>query len=172
MSEEETETIPYVIMVISLDNTYNLFGSSEKRNLTVNIADQIVELICNRIYKNNENNFKDIEELRNKFYIERYTNKFMWAVMSFINNEWKNTSPTDDLVLQILIKENERRCTDYISSCSEEESNLDELDILDELEELNKLDDLDDLDDLDVLDELYELDKLDDEGNIKKKVKM
>ena len=55
MSEEETETIPYVIMVISLDNTYNLFGSSEKRNLTVNIADQIVELICNRIYKNNEN---------------------------------------------------------------------------------------------------------------------
>ena len=69
---------------------------------------------------------------------------------------------------QILIKENERRCTDYISSCSEEESNLDELDILDELEELNKLDDLDDLD---VLDELYELDKLDDEGNIKKKVK-
>jgi hypothetical protein len=92
----------------------------------------------------------------------------MWAVMSFINNEWKNTSPTDDLVLQILIKENERRCTDYISSCSAEESNLDELDILDELEELNKLDDLDDLD---VLDELYELDKLDDEGNIKKKVK-
>jgi hypothetical protein len=88
--------------------------------------------------------------------------------MSFINNEWKNTSPTDDLVLQILIKENERRCTDYISSCSVEESNLDELDILDELEELNKLDDLDDLD---VLDELYELDKLDDEGNIKKKVK-
>ena len=74
--------------------------------MTVNIADQIVELICNRIYKNNENNFKDIEELRNKFYIERYTNKFMWAVMSFINNEWKNTSPTDDLVLQILIKEN------------------------------------------------------------------
>ena len=49
MSEEETETIPYVIMVISLDNTYNLFGSSEKRNLTVNIADQILELICNLV---------------------------------------------------------------------------------------------------------------------------
>jgi hypothetical protein len=115
MSEEETETIPYVIMVISLDNTYNLFGSSEKRNLTVNIADQIVELIYNRIYKNNENNFKDIEELRNKFYIERYTNKFMWAVMSFINNEWQNTSPNDNLVIEALLKEKERRGSEYIS---------------------------------------------------------
>jgi len=111
-----SEIIPYVIMVISLDNTNNIFSSSKKSNLIVNLVDKLVELTYDRIYLNNPNSFENIEELRNKFYVDRYKNNFMWSVMSFINNEWQNTSPTDDLVIEALIKEKERRGSDYISS--------------------------------------------------------
>jgi len=111
-----SEIIPYVIMVISLDNTNNIFSSSKKDNLIVNLVDKLVELTYDRIYLNNPNSFENIEELRNKFYVDRYKNNFMWSVMSFINNEWQNTSPTDDLVIEALIKEKERRGSDYISS--------------------------------------------------------
>lgn len=110
-----SEIIPYVIMVISLDNTNNIFGSSKKNNLLVNIVEKLVELTYDRIYLNNPNSFKNIEELRNNFYVDRYMNNFTWSVMSFINNEWQNTSPTDDLVINSLMKEKERRGTDYIS---------------------------------------------------------
>jgi hypothetical protein len=111
-----SEIVPYVIMVISLDNTNNIFCSSKKPNLLVNIVEKLVELTYDRIYLNNPNSFENIEDLRNKFYVDRYMNNFMWSVMSFINNEWQNTSPTDDLVIEALIKEKERRGSDYISS--------------------------------------------------------
>jgi len=107
-----SEIIPYVIMVISLDNRNNIFGSSEKTNLLVNVVDKLVELTYDRIYLNNPNSFENIEELRNKFYVDRYMNNFMWSVMSFINNEWQNTSPT----VEALIKERESRGSYYISS--------------------------------------------------------
>ena len=111
-----SEIIPYVIMVISLDNTNNIFGSSKKANLIVNIVDKLVELTYDRIYLNNPNSFENIEELRNKFYVDRYMNNFMWSVMSFINNEWQNTSPTDDVVIEALIRKRQGERSDYISS--------------------------------------------------------
>jgi hypothetical protein len=110
-----SEIVPYVIMVISLDNTNNIFGSSKKTNLLVNIVEKLVELTYDRIYLNNPNSFENIEDLRNNFYIDRYMNKFMWSVMSFINNEWQNTSPNDNLVIEALLKEKERRGSEYIS---------------------------------------------------------
>jgi hypothetical protein len=103
-------------MVISLDNTNNIFGSSKKANLIVNIVDKLVELTYDRIYLNNPNSFENIEELRNKFYVDRYMNNFMWSVMSFINNEWQNTSPTDDVVIEALIRKRQGERSDYISS--------------------------------------------------------
>jgi hypothetical protein len=120
MSNSKSEIIPYVIMVCypGSCHIHHIFSSIKKSKLNDNLLEQFVDFMYDVIDTSKLNSVKDIEKLRNN---NNYNNA-MWTVMSFINNEWVYTTPTDDLLFEGLIKERARRYIDYISSTSSDDT--------------------------------------------------
>ena len=132
MSKYQYEIIPYVIMISypELSHIHHVFSSSDKGRLNDNLLEQFVDFMYDRIDTNNLNSVKDIQAFwinininnsnNNNNNCNSYNNS-LWAVMSFINNSWIYTTPTDDLLFEGLIKERARRGSEYISSSSSDE---------------------------------------------------
>ena len=135
MSKCQNEIIPYVIMISypELSHIHHVFSLSCKGSLNADLLEQFVDFMYDRIDTNNLNSVKDIADFwinsnnnnctnncTNNF-INNFTNNSLWAVMSFINNSWIYTTPTDDLLFEGLVKERARRGSAYISSSSSDE---------------------------------------------------
>ena len=128
MSKCQYEIIPYVIMISypELSHIHHVFSSSDKGRLNDNLLEQFVDFMYDRIDTNNLNSVKDIQAFWINININNNNNcnscnNSLWAVMSFINNSWIYTTPTDDLLFEGLIKERARRGSEYISSSSSDE---------------------------------------------------
>jgi hypothetical protein len=101
---------------------HHIFSSIGKNKLNDNLLEQFVDFMYDIIDTSKLNSIKDIENFRNNDMYNKYNNNVMWTVMSFINNEWIYTTPTDDLLFEGLIKERARRDKDYISSSSSDDA--------------------------------------------------
>jgi hypothetical protein len=125
MSKSQNEIIPYVIMISypELSHIHHIFSSSYKGSLNADLLEQFVDFMYSRIDTNNLNSVKDIAD----FWINwinnnnNCTSNSLWSVMSFINNRWVYTTPTDEVLFEGLIKERARRGSEYISSSSSDE---------------------------------------------------
>jgi hypothetical protein len=112
------ELIPYVIMEAHPDYKcpYILpeFGMIPEDKLKDHLLEKLVEFVYDRINIENLNSVDDIENFWENYYNDCYMDNVPWDARAIINGIWENVSPSNEVLLDALIKEKINKC--YISS--------------------------------------------------------